>query len=429
MFEPQKFQNETSHDLASLIELPSSALGEPLPILEMPRRLGARVERTPFAASELEFADQHTIDHVNCPACIAQDEALQGVDVDFATMLFRDAAVYWMNLRRQSTSLKPRAHDATQGNLDALLKFFGALRLCDITPGHIRGYQIARLANVVRVRGQEMHPWKRKAGNMLVNHEISVVGQMLTHCRLWQNVRPFYFPLSVKQWSPRTVLTEDEEERLFDVASRHPEASLAYWVACITNNTSAAGLELRGLRLKNLFLSAEGISEIYVPEDSVKNGHRARKVPLNAQAKYAVEECFKRALKLGACEPEHYLFPFRELRNKFDPTRPASRSWLRKSWDKLRKATGFVDLKPHDLRHHCITRLLENDVNPETVIAIAGHVGRKMMEYYAHQRTRVKYAAVLAIEPKPRKRTITAAVLNARAVSGSTEAAVRAVYR
>ena len=46
---------------------------------------------------------------------------------------------------------------------------------------------------------------------MLVNHEISVVGQMLTHCRLWQNVRPFYFPLSVKQWSPRTVLTEDEE--------------------------------------------------------------------------------------------------------------------------------------------------------------------------------------------------------------------------
>ena len=135
MFERQKFQNETSHDLASLIELPSSALGEPMPVLEMPRRLGARVERTPFAASELEFADQHTIDHVNCPACIAQDEALQGVDVDFATMLFRDAAVYWMNLRRQSTSLKPRAHDATQGNLDALAKFFGALRLCDITPG------------------------------------------------------------------------------------------------------------------------------------------------------------------------------------------------------------------------------------------------------------------------------------------------------
>ena len=130
---------------------------------------------------------------------------------------------------------------------------------------------------------------------MLVNHEISVVGQMLTHCRLWQNVRPFYFPLSVKQWSPRTVLTEDEEERLFDVASRHPEASLAYWVACITNNTSAAGLELRGLRLKNLFLSAEGISEIYVPEDSVKNGHRARERAVER----ASEICRGRMLSSG----------------------------------------------------------------------------------------------------------------------------------
>jgi integrase len=406
MFDSQKNNSETSLEIDSLIELPSSVLGESMPVLQMPRRLGACIERTPFAASEGEFAEQHTIDHVNCPACIASDEALRGVDVDFASMLFRDAGVYWMNLRRQSTRLKPRAHDATQGNIDALEKFFGALRLCDITPGHIRGYQIARLANVVRARGQELHPWKRNAGNMLINHEISVVGQMLKHCRLWQNVRPFYFPLAVKQWSPRTILTEDEEEQLFAVASHHPEAALAYWVACITINTSAAGLELRGLRLKNLCLTHEGISEIYIPEDSVKNGHRARKIPLNGQAKWAVEQCFKRALKLGSCELDHYLFPFRVLRNQFDPTRPASRSWLRKSWAKLRQATGFVDLKPHDLRHHCITRLLENDVNPETVIAIAGHVGRKMMEYYAHQRTRVKYAALLAIEPKSRRRVI-----------------------
>ena len=73
-----------------------------------------------------------------------------------------------------------------------------------------------------------------------------------------------------------------------------------------------------------------------------------------------------------------------------------------------------------------MTRLLENDVNPETVIAIAGHVGRKMMEYYAHQRTRVKYAAVLAIEPKPRKRAMAAPAITARAVSGS--AAIVGLY-
>jgi hypothetical protein len=64
-------------------------------------------------------------------------------------------------------------------------------------------------------------------------------------------------------------------------------------------------------------------------------------------------------------------------------------------------------------------------VNPETVIAIAGHVGRKMMEYYAHQRTRVKYAAVMAIEPKPKPRPTTAALLSADAVARAVQAHYR----
>lgn len=410
-------------DIDTLIELPCSASGEPM-IIEMPAHHGSTMERTPFCASEGEYAQQHTIDHVNCPACIAADEELQGLDVDFASLLFADAGTYWMRLRAQS-SLKMATHAATQGNIEALAKFFGALRICDITPGHMRGYQLARPLNLVRVRGQELHPWKRKAGNMLVNHELGVIQQMLRHCGLWKHIREFYFPLAVKSWSPCTILTEEEEERLFAVASKHPEAALAYWVASITDHTSASGIELRGLRLKHLFLPAEGIAEIYIPEDSVKNNSRPRKIPLNSQARWAVEQCLRRALRMGSCEPEHYLFPFRTKRNSFDPTRPASKSWLRKSWDKLRTATGFYDLSPHDLRFHCITRLLENDVNPETVIAIAGHVSHKMLEYYAHQRTRVKYAAVLAIESRPRKR----ALAEAKVTAEPSAVAVRARYR
>ena len=343
---------------------------------------------------------EHTHNHIDCPACQAANEALQGVRVNFATLSFRDAAVHWMRLRRQSTSLKERTHEATQGYLDALAVFFGSLRLCDINPGHIRGFQLARLQNLMRVAGADTHPWHHPAGHSLVNHEISALAQMLRHCRLWQRLQPFYFPLAIQQWSPRTILTEIEEERLFSTAVKHPEADLACWVAMITNNTTASGIELRGLRLKHVFLNPDGISEIYIPEDSVKNNSRPRKIALNSEALWAVQQCLKRAIKYGACEPDHYLFPFRVVRNTFDPTRPASRSWLRKSWAKLHKATGCYQLKPHDLRHHCITRMLENGVEPETVRAIAGHVTPKMMEYYSHQRVRVKYAAVCAIERK-----------------------------
>jgi len=321
-----------------------------------------------------------------------------------AGMLFVDASALWMRLRAQSDTLRPRTHETTQGYLDALGKFFGKLRLCDITPGHLRGYQIARLRNLVRTSGQEVHPWKRVCGHSIVNHELSVVGQMLTHCRLWHRIKPYYFPLGMPNWSPREILTEEDEEELWRAASKHPEAELAYWVATITNNTTAAGIELRGLRLKNVLLRGQEDSEIYIPADSVKNNSRPRKIGLNPTALWAVAQCYKRALKLGSCEPDHYLFPFRTKGNykagTYDPTRPPSRWFLRNSWNKLRSVTGFRDLNPHDLRHHCITRLLENDVNPETVVAIAGHVNRKMMEYYAHQRRRVKYAAVLAIESK-----------------------------
>lgn len=316
-------------------------------------------------------------------------------------MLFPDAAERWMRQRAQSHSLRARTHETTLAYLNALEKFFRSLRMADITPGHLRSYQIARLANLVRIGEREQRPWKRRAGHSIINHELSALGQMLARCRLWHKIKPYYFPLPMPSWSPRTVLTEAQEEQFWRIAESAPDAQLAYWVAAITNNTTAAGIELRGLRLKHVLLDDDGISEIYIPEDSVKNNSRPRKIALNPTAKWAVQQCYKRALRLGACEPEHYLFPFREARGRYEPSLPPSRWFLRNSWAKLRAATGFPRLNPHDLRHHCITRLLENDVNPETVIAIAGHVDRKMMEYYAHQRTRVKYAAVMAIETGP----------------------------
>jgi integrase len=61
--------------------------------------------------------------------------------------------------------------------------------------------------------------------------------------------------------------------------------------------------------------------------------------------------------------------------------------------------SGQPNLRPHDLRHHCITRMLEEGVDPETVRSIAGHIRPEMTEYYSHQRKRVKYAAVKKIDP------------------------------
>ena len=354
--------------------------------------------------AQSKIRDEHTLNHIDCPGCRRANIALQADQPNMRTMRFREARKAWELLRAQSTSLKPRTHEATNGYLNALEIFFGQLRLCDITPGHIRGYQFARLENNMRVDGKEIHPWKQAAGNSAVNHEISALSQMLTHCTLWERIRPYYFPLHQKTWSPRDILSESDEEILFRVASQHPEAALAYWVACITNNTTAAGSELRGLQLKNIFLRNEPgeISEIYIPEEATKNTVRPRKISLNGMAKWAIVQCYGRAIRIGCFDPDHYLFPFRIKRNLYDPTRQASRTFLRKSWAKLREATGFYKLCPHDLRHMCITRMLEQGVKEETITAIAGHRPHsKMLEYYAHHRSRVKYDAVMAIDSTP----------------------------
>jgi integrase len=354
-------------------------------------------------------------------------------EVDLSVLSFREAAPLWMAIRKRK-NLRSRTHDSNQDYLNALGKFFGKMRLDQITAGDVRGYQLARAANAVPcIDGHgDKHPWKRKAGNSLINHEISVLGQMLRRSKLWAAIKVNYTPLPIAKWSPREVLSEEEEEHLFTVAAKHADVELAYWVATVTNNTTAAGCELRGLRLKHVFLreshlDKDGVdcnpSEIYIPADAVKNDSRPRKIALNPTARWAIEQCYRRALRLGSCEPEHHLFPLRVGPGKYDPTRPASRWFLRNVWNRLRELAGLPHLCPHDLRHQCITRLLEREVQPETVRAIAGHVTEQMMQYYSHIRRKAKYAAAMTIEPArfaPGYRTARTATMPSRASRGTT---------
>ncbi len=370
-----------------------------------------------------QFTPKHTPDHKDCPACKEAELELVQIDSDISRLPFAVAAERWMKLRRQS-NLKDTTHGDNAYYIRSLNKFFAKLRLCDITAGHLKSYQELRAANPVErvdANGHEQHKWKHAASNSIINHELCCLGLIMQgklrkgqepqHAKLWARLKPFYFPKATPKWSPAEVLSVEDEEDFFAVGALHPEAQLAYWVACITNNTTASGSELRYLRLRHIFLrEGKEISEIYISAEGTKNDCRPRKIALNRTARWAIEQCYRRALKLGSCEPDHFLFPRRCNRDKspplstdghrakWDPSRPATKWFLRKSWDKLRAATGQAEITPHKFRHQCITRLLENNVAPETVRAIAGHVTQQMMEYYSHIRAQAKYDAVMAIE-------------------------------
>lgn len=394
MNKPAHKQLAVLDTLALFQQLPE--LDDVFPEAPVPAVLPPRI----FPIDELA----HTSDHQNCPACKAFDAALQVQRKNIAGLTFAEARLYWTARRVQANSIKDGTHERDDAYMEALAHFFAPIRLREVTPGNLRSYQMARAKNRMRIDGVEVRPWKRIAVNSTVNHELALLGRILTHCRLWKNIKEYYFPLPVPKWSPREIMSEEEEEKFFLVGASDPQAQLAYWVACLSNNTTATGSELRFIRLKHIFLRPAGeISEIYIPPEGVKNESRPRKIALNRTARWALQQLYRRALQLGSADPEDFLFPFWIHRGKYDPARPASKTFLRKSWAHLLKVTGQPNLKPHDLRHHCITRLLEEGNDPETVRSIAGHLRPEMTEYYSHQRSRVKLKALQKIDPTRKK--------------------------
>jgi integrase len=100
------------------------------------------------------------------------------------------------------------------------------------------------------------------------------------------------------------------------------------------------------------------------------------------------------------------VFPWCEHR-QLDPTRP-TKGW-RTAWRHALKLAG-VKCRFHDLRVTCITKLAESQTSDMTIMSIAGHVSRKMLEHYSRIRTDAKRAALDAIAQGPEEAIFDAGV-------------------
>jgi integrase len=69
----------------------------------------------------------------------------------------------------------------------------------------------------------------------------------------------------------------------------------------------------------------------------------------------------------------------------------------------------FIGLRFHDLRHYAISKLAESEASDQTIMSIAGHLDRSMLEHYSHIRAAAKRKAVEAIRSYiPEGKTVTA---------------------
>ena len=247
----------------------------------------------------------------------------------------------------------------------------------------------------------EYRAWRAEqgVGPATLNAELGILRRVMKRARLWARVADDIRPLK----EPSTIgraLTEDDKQRLLKTAVMRPEWETAYLAAILCLNTTARGCELKGLQWSDVDLFAKTLT---IRKSKTAAGERV--VPLTTVAGSALARLRTRAESFGPVEPEHYVFaafvPKFTFSGKkvidynvtgFDPTTHIN-SW-RTAWRTLTKKAGLPGFRFHDLRHCAITSLAESGASDSTIMSIAGHVSRKMLERYSHVRMEAKRTAM-----------------------------------
>jgi integrase len=239
-------------------------------------------------------------------------------------------------------------------------------------------------------------------GPATLNAELGILRRVLKRAKLWARVADDIKPLR----EPSTIgraLTEEDKQRLLKTAVMRPEWETAYLAAILCLNTTARGCELKALQWSDVDLFARTLT---IRTSKTAAGERV--VPLTDVAASALARLRRRAESFGPVEPSHYIFaafvPKFTFSGKkvigynvtaFDPTTHV-KSW-RSAWRTLTKKAGLPGFRFHDLRHCAITQLAEGGTSDSTIMAIAGHVSRRMLERYSHVRMEAKRNAMEAL--------------------------------
>lgn len=336
---------------------------------------------------------QHTIGHLDCPACDAiRDQTLRSDPDLLRNLKFTAAGQIWLDTRKPY--LRPRPFYLAGQHVKHLGVFFGEMPLRKIHIGHIREYQKMRTHNLER-------QWKKRAGPSLINHETSALQSILKRACEWEKIKPHFEALPLPRWRPPKVLSDEQEMLVFAIAAGNPAWELAAWTSSLTVNTSVAGVELRSIQLSHVNMESR-LPTLLVDAETAKEEIRGRVIVLNTTAQMMMHKCMKRASELGSYEPHHYLFPFRHAPGHWVPTKPTTASWLRRSFEGLREAAGIPWLTPHCFRHQHATLSYEAGEPEQTIRLRMGHVSERMTRYYSSLRRETQKTAVDAIDQMAR---------------------------
>jgi integrase len=270
--------------------------------------------------------------------------------------------------------------------LKPVVEAFGSRLVSDITPDDIEAYQAKRL--------------RQGLASRTINVEVGALRAVLKSYRLWGTMAD-----DVERKDTGRALSGKDEQKLID-AIRQSRSPVLFPLFTISLDSGLRAAEIRVLRRRDLNLVwRDGMVEsgiITVPKSKTEAG-TGRSIPLTRRACAALTLWLSR---FPDSDADSYLFPRHSIGmqgNKREahiysvaPDQPIG-EW-KKAWKVACRLAG-VKYRWHDLRHSFITRLAENStVSEQTIMSLAGHVSRAMLQRYSHIRNQAKRAAIATLE-------------------------------
>jgi integrase len=258
-----------------------------------------------------------------------------------------------------------------------VIRVMGNILVADVTEDRVRDY--------IRTRQGE------GVGGRTINLELLVLSRAIGHTwrELWPRVKKLEENSDIGQ-----ALEPEQERALMDAAAKStsPLLRVFLWLLLWTGMRSD---EARTIRWRQIDLLA---GRIWVGKKAKTEVGGGREIPISGVLRASLEQ--HRAWvtsQLGPVHPDWYVFPASDRRRPVDPTKPVTS--LKKAWETCRERAG-VSCRLHDLRHTFATKLAEAGVPESTMLAIMGHMSRKMLERYSHIRRTAREDAIRAVEER-----------------------------
>lgn len=297
------------------------------------------------------------------------EEGLHGLRKREAPQTLRSASDAWLQLKRPT--LAPKSHRIEVTNLTHLLPVLGQRLISDIDAEAVSAYQQERL--------------REGAAPKTVNLEVGTLRAILRRFRLWAELQPDVRMLPTPD-DVGKVLSVAQEKRLLDACADSRSRSLLPAVT-LALHTGMRYSEIRLLRWQQVDLRKR---RVRVGKSKTLAG-TGRSIPLNGRVAKVLKLW---AEQFSSRRPEHCVFPserygaggddFKPCVHHVEPTRPIN-SW-KEAWEFARKAAK-VSIRFHDLRHTCVTRMLEGGVPLPVVASILGWSAgttARMAKRYGH---------------------------------------------